>query len=91
MRSTNTMENAAYSAQVLQEAGIRKIYLVTHAWHMPRAVLAFEKAGLEVIPAPTAFVSRSDGQLQDFLPSASALQLTYYAIHEWLGILWYQR
>jgi uncharacterized SAM-binding protein YcdF (DUF218 family) len=89
-RSTTTLENAQYAADLLRKEGIRKIYLVTHAWHMPRAVMAFEKSGIAVVPAPTAFVSRSEPQWRDFVPSAQASVLTYYAIHEWLGIAWYR-
>jgi len=89
-RSTTTMENAEYSAALLHSAGIGKVYLVTHAWHMPRAVFAFEHFGIEVVPAPTSFVSRADGNWRDFVPSAQASMLTYYAVHEWLGIAWYR-
>ena len=39
--SDNTLENARLSRQLLNQAGISRIYLVTHAWHMPRAVQAF--------------------------------------------------
>ena len=89
-QSTTTLSNATYSAQILRKAGITKIYLVTHAWHMRRALIAFEGTGLDIIPAPTAFVSRSSLDLADFAPSAKALLLTYYAVHEWLGIIWYR-
>jgi uncharacterized SAM-binding protein YcdF (DUF218 family) len=91
-QSTTTLSNAVYSAQILRKEGITRIYLVTHAWHMRRALIAFEGTGLEVIPAPTAFVSRSgaDPDPGDFVPSARALLFTYYAVHEWLGIIWYR-
>jgi uncharacterized SAM-binding protein YcdF (DUF218 family) len=35
--SDNTLESAQRSFRILQQAGVRKVYLVTHAWHMPRA------------------------------------------------------
>jgi len=89
-RSTTTMSNAEYSAKLLRSEGIDKIYLVTHAWHMPRALIAFEDTGIKVVPAPTGFVSRSSGAWNDFIPSAQGFLLTYYAIHEWLGIAWYR-
>ncbi|MGF1630417.1 MAG: YdcF family protein [Kiloniellaceae bacterium] len=89
-RSDNTATNAVLSAAKLRDEGIDKVYLVTHAWHMPRAIIAFEQTGIEVVPAPTRFVSRSEVFLQDFIPSAKALLATYYAIHEWLGIAWYR-
>ena len=89
-QSTSTMENAQYSAQLLRSQGIYKIYLVTHAWHMWRAMIAFENTGIEVVPAPTSFVSRSGWLWRDFLPSTQALNLTYYGVYEWLGIAWYR-
>lgn len=88
--SMDTACNAALSAPILKAAGIQRIVLVTHAFHMPRARLLFEQAGLEVIPAPTAFFSHPsfDWLLTDFLPQAKALQISYYALHEWLGLAW---
>jgi len=89
-QSASTMENAQRSAEILHSQGIRKVYVVTHAWHMRRAMMAFDRVGLEAVPAPTAFVSRSGRQWRDFVPSAQASHLTYYGIYEWLGIAWYR-
>lgn len=88
--SMDTAGNAALSAPILKAAGIQRIVLVTHAFHMPRAKLLFERAGLEVISAPTAFFSHQsfDWLLSDFLPQAKSLQTSYYALHEWLGLAW---
>lgn len=88
--SLDTAGNAALSAPILKAAGIQRIVLVTHAFHMPRAKLLFERAGLEVIPAPTAFFSHQsfDWLLSDFLPQAKSLHTSYYALHEWLGLAW---
>jgi uncharacterized SAM-binding protein YcdF (DUF218 family) len=90
--SRNSWENAAMSQPILKEAGITHIYVVTQAWHMPRARIAFEAVGLEVIPAPTGFSNRNGDAplILDFLPSGGALMTNYYVAHEWLGILWYQ-
>ena len=87
--STSTFENAARTAELLLPLGIDRVYLVTHAWHMPRALRTFEKQGLEVVPAPTAFRVRPRPELGDFLPSASGLSQSSFALHEWLGALWY--
>ncbi len=54
-KAKNTADNAIFSAAILKENGIDSIYLVTHAWHMPRAVMMFVKEGLKVTPAPTIF------------------------------------
>ena len=55
--SSNTLESARHTYQVLQQARINRIYLVTHASHMPRAARSFRAAGFEVINAPTAFTT----------------------------------
>ena len=89
-RSRDTADNAAMSAEILKAAGIRRVVLVTQAFHMPRAATLFRAAGLEVVAAPTHFMSGDGAELiwLDFLPRASALQRSYYALHEWLGLAW---
>ena len=88
--SDNTFENAVFSFQTLQKAGIKKIYLVTHAWHMPRAAAIFRKVGFEVVEAPTAFTTRFEINLLAFLPRAESLQNSKVFVHEIIGLLWYQ-
>lgn len=83
--SRDTAENAAFLAPMLKDAGIRRIALVTHAWHMPRARELFERNGMEVLPAPTHFTTSSPGAYGPWLPSASGLRMSYFALHEWLG------
>jgi uncharacterized SAM-binding protein YcdF (DUF218 family) len=87
--SQTTYENAKFSLEILQAAGIRRVYLVTHAWHMPRAKSVFEAVGLEVVPAPTAFLSQTPFEPGDLLPSARGLVMGYFAIYEWLARAWY--
>lgn len=86
----NTWENAKFSAALLHAAGIRRIYLVSHAWHLPRALPLFRAAGLEVVPAPTVFTTRYRTDLLAFLPSARALHNSKIFVHEWIGVLWYR-
>jgi uncharacterized SAM-binding protein YcdF (DUF218 family) len=88
--SNNTYENALYSFQTLQKSGIKKIYLVTHAWHMPRAATVFRKVGFEVVEAPTAFNTRYQIDLLAFLPQAEAMQNSKIVAHEVIGMLWYR-
>lgn len=88
-QSRNTVENAAYSAPILQRAAVRRILLVTDAMHMRRAQGVFAQAGLQVVAAPTLFSSNKPLTLSDFLPSAEGLGRSHYALHEWLGMAWY--
>jgi len=86
-----TWENASHIQQVLQDRGIKKVILVTTAWHMPRAVHMFKSQGLSVIPAPCAYVAKNGAyNLLSFLPQAHVLADSSDALHEYMGILWYQ-
>lgn len=89
--SLDTRDNAVYSARLLKAAGIERITLVTHAAHMARARAAFEAAGIEVTPAPTAWLSNPDIEYDwgDFIPTARNAYNGWFAIHEWLGRLAY--
>lgn len=89
-RSRTTFENARFTRDILRAAGIQRIYLVTHAWHMPRARIAFQDAGFIVIPAPTGYATRYRLTLLDFLPSARALRDSSRFFHEVIGISWYR-
>ena len=88
--SDNTLENALLSRQLLKQSGIDRIYLVTHAWHMPRAVPVFEAAGFRVVPAPTAYTTRYQTDLLAFVPNDHALHESRIFMHELIGILWYR-
>lgn len=88
--SNNTAQNAQYSAAMLAAQGITRILLVTDAIHMPRSVAIFRKTGLDVVPAPTASLSASPLLAHDFIPGGRGLQQSHYAMHEWIGMLWYR-
>ena len=87
--SFDTWENAMFSAEILRKHGITSVYVVTHGWHMRRALLAFQKAGLSVIPAPASIDTPSGSVWTDYVPRVSAWQYSYFAIHEWVGCAWY--
>ncbi len=89
-RSRNTRENARLSAELLHRAGIKRIYLVSHAWHLARAIPEFQDAGFTVIPAGIGQKLPGEPEVFDFIPDAKALYNSYLASHEWLGILWYR-
>lgn len=89
-RSNNTRENAMFSAKLLKMAGIRRIYLVSHAWHLPRALPEFEREGLQVVPAGTGYSLTRGPRPMDFVPSAYGLYDSYLAMHEGIGLVWYR-
>jgi uncharacterized SAM-binding protein YcdF (DUF218 family) len=88
--SDNTAQNAQFSARLLRESRVQRILLVTDAIHMERARRIFAMTGLNVVPAPTIFTHMSRFSLDDFLPKTVWLQRTSYAMHEWIGLAWYQ-
>jgi len=93
-KSKNTWENALFTSRVLNTNEINKVALVTHAWHMPRALSAFKQNRVDVIAAPTIFSkgrkSLTDGKLEDWLPDDKGLSNSYTALHEHVGMAWYR-
>ncbi|MEW5890127.1 MAG: YdcF family protein [Pseudomonadota bacterium] len=85
--SRDTRENARFSAALLRREGIARVILVSHAWHMRRALAEFSAAGLQTVPAPTGFVHTTPPGVFDLLPGKPGMSHGYYAVHEWLGIL----
>lgn len=85
-----THENATQSAALLARDGITRVYLVTHAWHIPRARASFESVGIEVVPAPTGFRGPPWQGARSLLPHWTAVRDSYYTFHEWLGLLYYR-
>lgn len=83
--SRDTRENAAFAAKLLKDAGLTRVVLVSHAWHLPRAIPLFEAQGLTVIGAPTAFTTEKVSWTEKLLPSAGALRHMSTFLHEWLG------
>jgi uncharacterized SAM-binding protein YcdF (DUF218 family) len=89
-RSRSTYENAAYSAEILRRKGIRKIALVTEAYHMTRAAKCFRKQGIEVIPAACGFRGSFPAHLQQLIPTWEAVSWNEDIFHESVGLLWYR-
>ena len=85
--SADTHGNARLSAPLLRQAGIKRVLLVTHAWHMRRAQEAFAAEQLEVIAAPTGYASTAPFTAPDVLPGSGGLWTGRIALHELLGRL----
>ncbi len=85
--------NTEEEARMIAAAGLKRVHLVTSAWHMPRARMLFERAGLEVIPAPTDYEMHYCAELplqcKDFFPSADALWRNSVAVKEWVARFFY--
>ncbi len=85
--------NTEEESKMIKELGVKKILLVTSAWHMPRARMLFERRGFEVIPCPADFEAtcawEKDVEVKDFFPSGDALQKNSYFVKEWVGLFGY--
>ena len=88
-QAANTADNALLASRILRQHQLTRIWLVTDAVHMPRAAMAFARAGIEVTPAPATFIATSNLSVASYIPTAQALRHSHYALHEWLGLLWY--
>lgn len=91
-RSGTTMENATELAKLLSATKQRQIGLVTSALHMLRSEKTFKKIFPDdtIVPIPVNYIySPFRFNPEDFIPSASTLSKSNYAIHEWIGFLYY--
>lgn len=92
-RSRDTHENAVYMVPLLRAAGVKRIVLVTHGWHMRRSLREFERAithsggGMTLTPAPMGLTLSELRPLLRWLPSDAGIVLTRRCLHEWLGLL----
>jgi uncharacterized SAM-binding protein YcdF (DUF218 family) len=89
-RSRNTVENALFSKQVAQPKPGEHWLLVTSAYHMPRAIGAFRKAGFAVEAYPVDW--RTRGIRDAVLPTGGlidGLARLDTAAHEWVGLFAY--
>ncbi|MCD2184005.1 YdcF family protein [Rhizobium sp. GN54] len=88
--SRTTFENVENTRDLLVQNGLDDCLLVTSAFHMPRAMGLFRKAGLDVVPWPTDYRTSGMASLQlDFTQPSSNAQLTTTALREWIGLTAY--
>ena len=89
-RSRDTRQNADLSVPLLEASGVRKIVLVTHASHMPRALRDFERAAqgrIALVEAPMSVRDDAMSEFSDWMPSASGYERFRYVCYELLGLL----
>lgn len=84
--SRDTAENAQRTAALLQRDRIRRIALVSHAWHLPRATREFQRAGFQVLAAPTGHIHTQERDILEWLPSGHGLAASRQVIREWLAL-----
>jgi uncharacterized SAM-binding protein YcdF (DUF218 family) len=89
-RSRTTWENAQLSAEVLLPQGIKRVVVVTQAWHMPRAVWSFQKSGFEVVAAPVGFLGVDNARpLGGWMPEFKSIWQSGQLLNEAVGQVGY--
>ena len=90
-RSRNTLENAEFSKALVNPKPGERWLLVTSAFHMPRSVGLFRKAGFPVEPYPVDWRTGDKSSLASFATVATdGLLRTDIAVREWIGLLAYR-
>jgi uncharacterized SAM-binding protein YcdF (DUF218 family) len=91
---TENVENTDQEAKAIKKLfsiDRPKVILVTSAYHMPRAKIVFEAAGIKIVPFPVDFQKGSSKiTFMSFIPSASALSGTSFFVREMIGRTYYK-
>lgn len=86
-RSRTTLENVDLLKSRFEG---KRILLVTSAFHMGRAIAMFKKSGIDVFPAPTAYMSEDVGfSFFSLIPGAGSLGKSTSAFYEYFSRSWY--
>ncbi len=93
---TNTEEESLAVAEVLAKRpggnAVRRILLVTSAYHMHRTQRLFMRAGFDAVPFPVDF-QVSQGKtftVMDLLPNGASLSQCETALREFYGLAYYR-
>jgi uncharacterized SAM-binding protein YcdF (DUF218 family) len=91
-RSRNTYENAQFTADMVKPKPGERWLLVTSAFHMPRSISLFRKAGFTVEAYPVDWrVGRGWSDVLAFTPIANdGLARTDIGLREWMGLVAYR-
>jgi uncharacterized SAM-binding protein YcdF (DUF218 family) len=90
-KARDTWENAVLVKALVQPRVGERWLLVTSAWHMPRAIGAFRKAGFPVEPWPVDYRTASLWDaLRPFEAPADGLKRFDTALREWVGLVAYR-
>jgi uncharacterized SAM-binding protein YcdF (DUF218 family) len=89
-RSRNTDENARFTAALVHPRPSQRFLLVTSAFHMPRSMGLFEKAGFNVTAFPVAFRTLDNGRgVRWEVDPGRNLETVDIAVKEWVGLAAY--
>lgn len=86
---SNSNSTREHPGNVKPLVGDAPFALVTSAYHMPRAMLVFDYAGLKAIPYPVDYYTGDEWRWDDYLPSPGNWEAINIALHEYVGIVLY--
>jgi uncharacterized SAM-binding protein YcdF (DUF218 family) len=90
-RARNTQENAEFAKALAAPKSGERWLLVTSAYHMPRAIGLFRKAGFAVEPYPVDWrVGVTAAPLSFRISAGEGLGYVDTGIREWIGLLAYR-
>jgi uncharacterized SAM-binding protein YcdF (DUF218 family) len=91
-RARDTSQNARLTTAICRERGFVRPILLTAAYHMKRARMAFDTAGLKVNPSPAYYLGSRDTSYswRHLLPRIGALTTSTHALHEFAGIFYHR-
>jgi uncharacterized SAM-binding protein YcdF (DUF218 family) len=88
--SRDTRENAVKTVALLRAQGVERIVLVTHGYHMPRALANFQQAtqgtAMRITAAPMGLPAGGGLRTIDWLPTLDGFEQTRMVLHEWVGL-----
>jgi uncharacterized SAM-binding protein YcdF (DUF218 family) len=87
--SRTTYDNAVFSARLSGVDPKQPWLLLTSAWHMPRAMASFQRAGWNVTPYPVDFRTGSATPWSEY-SLAEGARKWHLLLHEWVGLLAYR-
>lgn len=87
-QSRNTAENARFSKDICTEQGWKHPIVITSAFHMPRSVVFFKRAGMDITPYPCDYYTDEPYHWSAFsvIPNSFTLYTSCLAIKEYVGI-----
>jgi uncharacterized SAM-binding protein YcdF (DUF218 family) len=90
--SRNTRENAAFTRRLVEPKPGERWLLVTSAWHMPRAIGVFRKAGFAVEAFPVDFWSSGEASdfVRPYIRAPLGLDIADTGFKEWVGLVAYR-
>jgi len=91
-RARDTQQNALLTASICRRKGYSRPILLTSAYHLKRALMAFDAVELPAIPYPAYFLGSPPAPFawRRLLPQAGALYVSAEALHEYLGLVYYR-